>query len=64
MLIGYEDGGIAEAVGDPMCGVIAVGDHAAMTWNPACGPETLGLAVTVTTAPKRPTSQNIEALHF
>jgi Zn-dependent alcohol dehydrogenase len=35
-VIGYEDGGIAEAVGDQMSG-IAVGDHAAMTWNPACG---------------------------
>jgi Zn-dependent alcohol dehydrogenase len=41
MVLGYEDGGIAETADDQMSG-IAVGDHAAMTWNPAWGARDLG----------------------
>jgi Zn-dependent alcohol dehydrogenase len=62
-VLGSEDGGIAEAVGDQMSG-IAVGDHAAMTWNPARGAWDFGAGCYCHNRSKRPTSKNIEAPTF
>jgi Zn-dependent alcohol dehydrogenase len=59
-VIGYEDGGLAEVVSDQMSGV-AVGDHAVMTWNPACGAWDFRSGCYCRNRSKRPTSQNIEA---
>jgi Zn-dependent alcohol dehydrogenase len=55
-VLGYEDGDIAEAAGDQMSG-IAVGDHAAMTWNPACGAWDFGSGCYCHNRSKRPTSK-------
>lgn len=43
---------------------IAAGDHAAMTWNPACGAWDFGSGCYCHNRSKRPTSQNIEAPTF
>jgi hypothetical protein len=43
---------------------IAVGDHAAMTWNPACGAWDCGSGCYCPNRSKHPTSQNIEAPTF
>ena len=63
MVLGYQDGGIAEAAGDQISR-IAVGDHAAMTWNPAYGAWDFRSGCYHHNHSKRSTSQNIEALHF